>query len=107
MQKIADRLDPEAKDACQRKDVPMVKERFGTLIRMLDNTLPNLKPVELPVTFPLKQSLADQAASIVRAVATRKITPGDATASMSALAAQAPVVEVDDLEKQGCSRYAV
>jgi hypothetical protein len=30
--------------------------------------------VEFPVTLPLKQSLADQAASILRAVATGKIT---------------------------------
>lgn len=98
LQKIADRLDPESENAYKREDVPMVKERIGILFRMLDKTLPNLKPVELPVTFPLKQSLTEQAASILRAVATGKITPSDATALMSAVSSQARVIEVDELE---------
>jgi len=100
LEKIADRLDPEADDAYKREDVPMVKERVGILFKMLDKTLPNLKPVELPVAFPLKESLTEQAASILRAVATGKITPSDATSLMSAVAAQARVLEVDELERR-------
>jgi hypothetical protein len=100
LQKIADRLDPEADNAYKREDVPMVKERVGILFKILDKTLPNLKPVDLPLTFPLKQSLAEQAASILRAVATGKITPSNATALMSAVSALARVVEVDELENR-------
>jgi len=56
--------------------------------------------VELPLTFPVKQSLTEQAASILLAVGTGKLTPGDATALMSAVSAQARVVEVDELESR-------
>jgi len=78
----------------------MVKERIGILFKMLDKTLPNLNPVDLPLTFPPKQSFAEQAASILRAAATGKITPSDATALMSAVCSQARVVEVDELENR-------
>jgi hypothetical protein len=40
LQKIAERLAPDTKDAYQREDVPMVKERVGVLFRILDKTLP-------------------------------------------------------------------
>ncbi|MGD8854538.1 MAG: hypothetical protein PVI28_19395 [Gammaproteobacteria bacterium] len=100
LQKIADRLDPEAKDAYKREDVPVVKERATILLRLLDKTLPNLRPVDQPVTFPLKARLTDQAESIIRAVSAGKITPTEATALMNALSAQARVIEVDELEER-------
>ena len=100
LQKIADRLDPQAKDAYDREDVPVVKERANILLRLLDKTLPNLRPVDQPVTLPLKATLSEQAASILRAVSTGKITPTEATTLMNALSAQAKVIEVDELEER-------
>ena len=78
----------------------MVKERMSILYSMLDKTLPILRPVDLPVTFPLRESHTEQAASILKAVATGKITPSDATALMTAVSAQGPVPEVDELEER-------
>jgi hypothetical protein len=100
LQNIADRLNPEAKNAYGRDDIPMVKERATILLRLLDKTLPNLRPVDQPVTFPLKAGMAEQATSILRAVSAGKITPTEGTTLMNALASQAKVVEIDDLEKR-------
>jgi polyhydroxyalkanoate synthesis regulator phasin len=100
LQKIADRLDPEAKNAYAREDVAMVKERINVLRHLLDKTLPNLRPVDQPVSFPLKANLTEQAASIVRAVAAGKITPNQATELMSILTSQTRVIEADEFEQR-------
>jgi hypothetical protein len=100
LRKIADRLDPEAENAYDTDDVPLVKERTHILLRLLDKTLPNLRPVDQPVNFPLKTSMAEQATSILRAVSAGKITPSEATTLMSALASHAKIIEIDDLEKR-------
>jgi hypothetical protein len=100
LQKIADRLDPDAENPYEREDVPLVKERASILLRLLDKTLPNLRPVDQPVNFPLKIGMAEQATSILRAVSAGKITPSEATTLMSAVASQARIIEIDDLEKR-------
>jgi len=100
LQKIADRFDPEAKDAYDRDDVPMVKERVSILFKMLDKTLPNLRPVDLPVALPFKTSIADQASSILRAAAAGKITPSEAATLMQSVSNQAKIIETDELERR-------
>ena len=49
---------------------------------------------------PLGGTLADQGAAVLQAMAAGRITPEQASTIMSAIAAQARIIEVDDLEQR-------
>jgi hypothetical protein len=67
---------------------------------LLDRVLPPLKSVDLPVSLPLPPELAAQGRAVVEALAKAEITPDEAASVMQAIAAQARIVEVDELERR-------
>ena len=98
---MAGRLDPGAKDAYQTDQVPTVKARADILQRLLDKCLPNLRPVDIPVTFELEDGTpTDQARATLAAMADGQITPVESAAILPALAGQARILESDELEKR-------
>lgn len=98
---IERRLDPGAKDTYKSEDIPKVKERIGILFRLLDKCLPNLRPVDSPVQIQnVGETITDQGAAILKAMAAGEITPSEATSLMQAISAQIRVVEADELEKR-------
>ena len=50
---IADRLNPDVEDSYKSDQVPAVKARADMYFRLLDKSLQNLRPVDVPATFPL------------------------------------------------------
>jgi len=66
----------------------------------LDRVLPPLKAVDRPVSLPLPEGLAAQGQVVIEALGRGDITPDEATGIMQAVAAQARVVEVDELERR-------
>lgn len=60
---------------------------------------PRLANIDKPVQIePLTGSLADQGRTVMTAVSAGRITPGQASALMQTLSAQARIVEVSELE---------
>ncbi len=101
LEQIERRLDPGAKDTYKSEDIPKLKERIGILFRLLDKCLPNLRPVDSPVQIQnVGETITDQGATILRAMAAGEITPSEATSLMQAISAQIRVVEADELEKR-------
>lgn len=66
----------------------------------LDRVLPPLKAVDRSVSLPLPKGLAAQGQAVIQALGQGTITPDEAAGIMQAVAAQARVVEVDELEKR-------
>jgi hypothetical protein len=68
---------------------------------VLERVLAPLKPVEVPVELgALSGSLAEQGTAIVQAMAGGLLTPGQTVQLLGALAAQARIVELDDLARR-------
>ena len=100
LEMIQVRLNPDAKDTFKAEDIPKVKERAAILFRLLDKSLPNLRPVDVPVQLPPGKTIADQGANILKAMAEGDITPSEAASLIQAVASQARIIEVDELEKR-------
>ncbi|WP_268921423.1 DUF5681 domain-containing protein [Methylotetracoccus oryzae] len=64
----------------------------------LDRLVPPLKARTEPVTLDLAGSLAEQGNAILRAAGDGRITPDEAHTLLSALASQARIVEVTELQ---------
>lgn len=68
---------------------------------LLARVFPSLRPVDQPVSFSLPDGTqSDAARAVLRAVADGTLTPGQAGEILSAMAAAAKVVEVDELAKR-------
>jgi len=68
---------------------------------ILDRVLPPLKAQEAPVAVgALEGTLAEQGASVLQAMASGALAPGQAAQLLGALAAQAKVREVDELVRR-------
>jgi hypothetical protein len=88
---------PEAIEALLAK----VREGDVSALRVyFDRILPPLKSVDRPVPLPLPDGLAAQGRAIIEAMGHGSITPEEAASIMSAVAAQARVIEVDELERR-------
>lgn len=98
---IAERLNPDAKDAFAPEQVPAVKARADMYFRLLDKCLPNLRPVDLPAVFPLtNESLTENGRAVLTATSKGGLTPAEATTLLSALIAQGRLIETDELERR-------
>ena len=104
IERIMDRLDPDAKDRFDRDDIPAVKIRLDGYFRLLDKTLPNLRPVELPLDpgmkLPMGDSTTAQTAAIVQAMAEGRIPPGAAVAAIQAVSGHLQAVSVEEYERR-------
>ena len=68
---------------------------------LLDRAVPALKPVEqLRVTLPAGGSLVERGEAVLSAMQAGEIAPGEAQAAIGALAAQARLVEVAEIEER-------
>jgi hypothetical protein len=68
---------------------------------ILERVLPPLRAIEVPaVLAPPTGSLSDQGQNVLVAMAAGTLTPGQAAQLLSALAAQAKIVEVDELARR-------
>lgn len=67
----------------------------------MERLIPPIKAQDLPVKIgPLGETLAEQARALVAAAASGRITPDQAASLMSAIAAQARIVEADELARR-------
>ncbi|WP_321938248.1 DUF5681 domain-containing protein [Burkholderia cepacia] len=94
-------LQPHAADLVA-KAVELAKAGDTTALRIcIDRCIPAIKAKDAPVDLPeLTGSLAEQGAAVMHAMARGRITPDEASAVMQVIAAQARIVEVDELEKR-------
>ena len=99
--RIADRLDPASEESWEPEQVPALKAKADIYFRLLDKCLPNLRPVELPVTVNLAgETLTEKGKAVIDAVGRGELPPSDAASLLSALTAQVRVSEFDDLERR-------
>ncbi|WP_334031690.1 DUF5681 domain-containing protein [Burkholderia orbicola] len=94
-------LQPHAADLVA-KAVELAKAGDTTALRIcIDRCIPAIKAKDAPVDLPeLTGSLAEQGAAVMLAMARGRITPDEANAVMQVIAAQARIIEVDELEKR-------
>src|SRR5262245_56561666 len=94
-------LEPHAEDLVA-KIVELAKAGDTTALRIcLDRMIPPVKAQDDPVRLPsLTGSLADSGRVILEALADERLTPEQAANILSALATQARIVEIDDIEKR-------
>lgn len=64
----------------------------------LDKVLPNLKPQDEPVTLTLGDTPASSARLVLEAVGAGQLTPDAGATILGAIAAQARIIEVSELE---------
>lgn len=68
---------------------------------ILDRVLPPLKAAEVPVKLEdISGTLTEQGAAILQAMASADLSPSQAAQLLGALASQARIVEVDELERR-------
>lgn len=67
---------------------------------LLDRITPTLKPQALPIRLPVNGTLAEQGGEIIRATLSGQIPPDVGAQLITALSAQAKVIEIDDLAKR-------
>jgi uncharacterized protein DUF5681 len=94
-------LEPHAQ-ALVKKVVELAKQGDTTALRMcIDRLIPPVKAKDMPVEIgSLDGALADQGRTVFAALSAGTITPDEANALMQAVAAQARIIEVDELEKR-------
>jgi hypothetical protein len=67
----------------------------------LERIIPPIRAKDDPVLIPgLKGTLTEQAETVVSAMSAGAITPAEANAVLTGLAAQARIAEIDELEKR-------
>jgi len=67
----------------------------------IDRIVPALRPKDAPILLAKpKGGLSEYGRTVLEAMAAGDITPDEATTVMSAISAQARIVEVDELEKR-------
>lgn len=94
-------LVPHA-EALVAKAVEKALEGDTTALRIcIDRLIPAAKPKDDPIELPaMTGTLADSGQAVLSAVAEGRISPEEAGALMTALASQARIVEVTEIEKR-------
>lgn len=97
-------LTPHAADLVQ-KAVDLALAGDTTALRIcIDRIMPAVRAKDSPISLPelseLSGSLTEQGRIVLDALAAGAITPDEANAVMQVIAAQARIVEVDELEKR-------
>ncbi len=94
-------LESHAKNL-MKKAVEMALEGDGAALRLcLERVVPAIKARDEPVEIgELKGSLTEQGTQIMVAMASGKVSPGEATNMLQALSSVARVTEVDELDQR-------
>lgn len=90
---IAERLDPEAANAYRPEDVPRAKERAAIYFRLLDKTLPNLRPVDVSIQMPYQADVSAYGKAVLASMAAGEVTPSEGSQILAALASQVRITE--------------
>ena len=98
---MRDLLVPHA-ESLIAKAVEMALAGDSTALRLcIDRLIPPAKSKDDPVTLPrLARSLSDNGRLVLEALANGSLTPEEAGAVIHAMATQARIVEIDDIEKR-------
>jgi Family of unknown function (DUF5681) len=67
---------------------------------VLDRVCPSLKPQSMAISLPVKSTLAEQGAAIIKATMAGQIPPDIGSQLITALASQSKIVEIDDVLKR-------
>ncbi len=99
--KYRELLEPHASELV-KKAVELALAGDTTSLRLcLERIVPSIKSQDEPVKLgELEGTLPEQGAAIVAAMGAGQVSPSEAAVMLQALAAQARIVEVDDLEKR-------
>ena len=93
-------LEPHAEELVA-KVVEIAKNGDTTALRIcIDRLIPPIKARDEPVSASLSGSLGEQGRSVLDALATGTVTPDQAATMLTAIATQARIVEVDEIEKR-------
>jgi Family of unknown function (DUF5681) len=94
-------LTPHAEDLVKKAVEKALEGDMAALRLCLDRIIPAIRSKDLPVLITgLDGSLTEQGKNIIESMGDGELSPSDASSMLSALAAQARVVEIDDLEKR-------
>jgi len=94
-------LEPHAEKLVQKVVTLALKGNSAALRLCLERLVPALKTRDAPVDIgTLSGPLTDQGRTILTALGEQRITPDEAASLMQAVAAQARIVEVDELERR-------
>ena len=81
--------------------ITKIREGDVAAIRVyLDRVLPPLKAMDRAVTLPLPVELGAQGRAVIEALGRGEISPEEAASIMQSVAAQARVIEIDELERR-------
>jgi hypothetical protein len=94
-------LEPHAEELVA-KVVEMAKSGDTAALRIcIDRLIPPIKARDEPVAAPgLAGSLGDQGRAVLDALGAGTLTPDQAATMLTAIATQARIVEVDEIEKR-------
>ncbi|WP_019864986.1 DUF5681 domain-containing protein [Methylovulum miyakonense] len=67
---------------------------------LLDRVCPTLKPQAMPINVPVNGTLSEQGGEIIKATLAGQIPPDMGSQLITALAAQAKIIEVDELTRR-------
>ncbi len=86
VRRIADRLDPSSEDDYKPEQVPALKAKADRYLGLLDKSLPNLRPVDLPVMVSLTgETLTEKGKVVSEAVGRWGLPSSDAASLLSVL----------------------
>ncbi len=94
-------LEPHAEDLIN-KAVTMAKEGDTTMLRLcIDRIVSPYRAIDpLVILDDLSGNLTEKGEKIIEAMGDGKITPSDTSNMLTALASQARITEIDELEKR-------
>lgn len=89
-------------DALIQQAVQLALDGDTTALKLcLERIMPPVKPTQDPVEFEAEgETLADQGRAIIKAMGGGIIAPDQAASLLNALAAQAKLVELEDIEQR-------
>lgn len=97
--KIAERLDPGARNAYTREQVPQVKARIDVLTKLLDKALPNAR--DMPVKLPaVEGELHEKSGAVLDALVRGELTPSEAKETLAAMTAHTSIVDSVELAER-------
>ncbi len=101
MAKLRTMLEPHAEDLL-KKVVDLAKAGDMTAIRLcLERLIPPLKATDEPVTIHgLNGALTEKGGRIIEEMSHGVLTPSETVVLLQALAAQARIIEIDELQRR-------
>ncbi|MGE0278518.1 MAG: DUF5681 domain-containing protein [Nitrospiraceae bacterium] len=94
-------LEPHAERLVKQAVAKALNGDMTAMRLCLERLIPPMKTRDAPITLEgLKGSLVDQGKAVLAGVTAGTVSPDEASALLQAVAAQARIVEVDELERR-------